>query len=109
MTDAFDRVGAVDLAVFGIGAYEPWEHAHANPEEVWSMFSAIDRAAPGRSRLLPIHHSTFELGAEHIDEPMERLLAAAGPDAGRIVGRDMGELWSAEGEPARREPSVTAA
>ena len=56
-THAFDALagaGGVDLAVFGIGAYDPWIHAHATPEQVWAMFLAMKA-----DYLLPIHHSTF--------------------------------------------------
>ncbi len=92
MTDAFDAVGPVDLAVFGVGGYNPWKHAHANPEQVWSMFSRV------RGRLLlPVHHSTFHLSEEPTGEPMQRLLAVAGPDHRRIVCRDPGQVWSASG------------
>jgi L-ascorbate metabolism protein UlaG (beta-lactamase superfamily) len=96
VTDAFNGLGPVDLAIFGIGAYGHWGHAHANPEEAWSMFQRMNRAAPGRGVMLPMHHSTFPLGGEPVDEPMQRLLAAAGPrEADRVVGRRAGELWAA--------------
>ena len=87
-THAFDDLGQIDLAVFGIGAYEPWEHMHATPEQAWSMF-----VASGARAMMPVHHSTFPLSDEHQDEPMRRLLAAAGDEAHRIVGRGQGELW----------------
>ena len=95
VTDAFDGLREVDLAVFGIGAYDPWEHAHATPEQVWAMFTRL-----GGRWLLPMHHSTFELGDEPPEEPMDRLLAAAaspetagGPEA--VVRVEPGEIWSA--------------
>lgn len=88
-TTAFRNLGPVDLALFGIGAYDPWEHAHATPEQAWTMF----RAVRGRF-LFPIHHSTFELSEEHVDEPMQRLLAAAGPEHHRIVRAGPGEIWA---------------
>jgi L-ascorbate metabolism protein UlaG (beta-lactamase superfamily) len=87
-TEAFGSLGPVDLAVFGIGAYEPWIHHHANPEQVWEMFTDL-----GGRHLLPMHHSTFRLGEEHRDEPMQRLLAAAGAHRHRVVGSEMGEVW----------------
>lgn len=89
-TDAFAQTNRIDLAVFGIGAYDPWEHAHATPEQVWAMFVGMDA-----KWLLPIHHSTFELSDEPVDEPLRRLLAAADGYAGRIVQVDPGELWVA--------------
>ncbi len=90
-TSEFESVGRIDLAAFGIGAYEPSEHHHATPEQVWRMF----RSMPGEL-LFPVHHSTFELSAEHADEPMERLLKAAGEEAGRVVRVKPGELWVPE-------------
>ena len=87
-TSEFASVGAVDLAAFGIGAYEPSEHHHATPEQVWGMFCGM----PGRV-LLPVHHSTFEISGEHVDEPMARLLAAAGGEMERVVVMVPGELW----------------
>lgn len=89
MTAAFDDVGGADVAVFGIGAYEPWERAHATPEQVWRMFQAA-----GAQRLLPVHHSTFPMGDEARDEPMRRLLAAAGNDAHRVLAHEPGEVWA---------------
>lgn len=91
-TDAFDRVGPVDLAALGIGAYDPWEHMHATPEQAWRMFERMR----GR-RLMPVHHSTFELSEEPVDEPMRRLLEAAGETGKeRLVGLEPGELWVEE-------------
>jgi L-ascorbate metabolism protein UlaG (beta-lactamase superfamily) len=89
-TDAFDGLRDVDLAVMGIGAYEPWVHAHATPEQTWEMFRAS-----GAGRLLPVHHSTFPLGDEHVDEPMERLRKAAGKDVERIIALAPGAVWTA--------------
>lgn len=79
-----------DLSIFGIGAYEPWIHAHANPEQAWDMYTQT-----GAQHLLPMHHSTFKLSDEPREEPMTRLLAAAGTDAHRIVGREVGQVWVA--------------
>lgn len=88
-TRAFDDAGPVDLSIFGVGAYDPWEHAHATPEQAWRM------AADLRSgRVLPMHHSTFDLSDEPHGEPLDRLLAAAGDDAPTIIRADAGELWT---------------
>lgn len=86
-TEAFAGVGPVDLAIFGIGAYEPWVHAHATPEQVWSMYSGM----PGRA-LLPVHHSTFKMSEEPHGEPMQRLLAAAGAQHGEVIRAEPGEV-----------------
>lgn len=91
MTHAFDDLGPMDLAVFGIGAYDPWEHAHATPEQVWRMFTAC-----GARALLPVHHSTFKLSDEPADEPLARLRQAAGEMDRLLVGCELGELWVAD-------------
>lgn len=92
MTSAFDSLGPIDLAIFGIAAYDPWIHAHANPEQVWSMATSM----PARA-LLPVHHSTFNLSNEPPDEPVRRLLEAAAaplplPQAPRIILASPGEI-----------------
>jgi L-ascorbate metabolism protein UlaG (beta-lactamase superfamily) len=91
-TDAFDRLrdtGAVDLAILPIGAYDPWVTSHASPEEAWRMFKAL-----GAEHFLPIHHSTFRLSREPLDEPMRRLFAAAGPERWRVVLSEVGQTWT---------------
>lgn len=90
MTDAFNSLDDLTLAVFGIGSYEPWEHAHATPEQAWSMFQG-SRA----THLLPVHHSTFELGDEPEGEPMRRLLAAADGSAHQVILAEPGAVWAA--------------
>lgn len=88
-TDAFDRLAGIDLAVLGIGAYTPREHAHATPEQVWEMFTRF-----GGRFLLPVHHSTFPLGDEGPGEALERLLAAAGSARERVLALRPGESWA---------------
>ncbi|MBX3402004.1 MAG: MBL fold metallo-hydrolase [Phycisphaeraceae bacterium] len=90
-TDAFERIGPVNLSIFGVGAYEPWEHAHATPEQVWRMFAHL-RGSDGL--LMPMHHSTFDLGEEQPGEPLSRLAVAAGDSWRAVVGREMGEVVS---------------
>lgn len=91
-TDTLDSARPIDLAIFGIGAYDPWDHAHATPEQAWDMFSRVARDES--SRMLPIHHSTFELSDEHADEPMRRLLNAARDQHDSIVCREPGLIWT---------------
>ena len=86
-THAFDETHGIDLAVFGIGAYNPWEHMHATPEQVWAMFQAMNARY-----LLPVHHSTFELSDEPMAEPMQRLEAVAAEQFDRIIKERPGEL-----------------
>ncbi len=91
-TDAFEQKKGIDLAVFGIGAYDPWEHMHATPEQVWQMFDRM-----GGRNLLPVHHSTFELSDEPLEEPMHRLLRASQGQTGRVVQVHPGQVWVAPG------------
>ena len=88
--DGFADIGKVDLAIFGIGAYDPYIAAHATPEQAWAMADDV-RA----ERILPMHHSTFRLSHEPVGEPIERMLTAAGRDAGRVVVREVGGQWAA--------------
>jgi L-ascorbate metabolism protein UlaG (beta-lactamase superfamily) len=75
----------IDLAILPIGAYDPWIANHASPEQAWAMFKAV-----GAEYVLPVHHSTFRLSREPVDEPLERFMAAAGSEAWRVVGREIG-------------------
>ena len=90
-TDKFRGVAGIrhkpiDLAIFPVGAYNPWEHVHCTPEQAWRM------AAEARSEfVLPVHHSTFRLGREPMGEPLLRLSEAAGARADSIALRDIGQ------------------
>ena len=48
----------------------------------------------GAAYLLPIHHSTFRLSREPVDEPIRRLVAAAGSERWRVVISEVGETWT---------------
>ncbi|HEU5358383.1 MAG TPA: MBL fold metallo-hydrolase [Gemmatimonadales bacterium] len=90
MTDAFRKVsGPVHLALMPIGAYDPWIANHADPEEAWAMAGMM-----GAERVLAIHHQTFRLSREPMDEPIRRFLAVAGSEAWRVSGREVGETVS---------------
>ncbi len=86
--DGFRDVGAVDLAILGIGAYDPYVAAHATPEQAWAMAQHVQAR-----HLMPIHHSTFKLSYEPVDEPLKRLIAAAGAESHRLVGTHIGQEW----------------
>ncbi len=88
-TDSFRQLRSskpVDLAIMPIGAYDPWIHAHCNPEQALSMANDA-----GAEFVLPVHHRTFELSREAPHEPMERLLTAAAPADHRVCVRDFGQ------------------
>jgi len=87
---AFKGIGPVDLAIFGIGAYNPWEASHATPEQALAMADHVHA-----DHLLPMHHSTFKLSHEPMHEPIERLMQAAGRLVDRIVTPEIGMTWSA--------------
>ncbi|HWE05017.1 MAG TPA: MBL fold metallo-hydrolase [Tepidisphaeraceae bacterium] len=89
--DELRKIGKVDLAILGIGAYDPYVAAHATPEQAWAMAGHCQATS-----ILPIHHGTFRLSHEPMDEPIRRMLAAAGRDCNRVVIREAGELWVAE-------------
>ena len=89
--DRFLDIGKVDLAIMGIGAYDPYVAAHATPEQALAMADHV-RA----DFVLPMHHSTFRLSYEPVHEPLERILAAAGKDDYRIIAREIGSRWSIE-------------
>jgi L-ascorbate metabolism protein UlaG (beta-lactamase superfamily) len=76
----------VDLAIMPIGAYDPWIHAHCNPEQALAMANHA-----GAELVLPVHHRTFKLSNEPYDEPIERLLLATGSAGDRIPIREIGQ------------------
>jgi L-ascorbate metabolism protein UlaG (beta-lactamase superfamily) len=78
----------VDLAILPIGAYDPYIYAHANPEQSWAM-----RREMGAEFILPMHHSTFRLSREPVDEPVRRILAVAGDERRRVALTEIGETW----------------
>lgn len=66
-----DIAGNIDLAIMPIGAYAHCPETHCTPEESLAMAEMM------RARhFLPIHHSTFKLTEEPMDEPIQRLLRA---------------------------------
>jgi len=78
----------VDLAILPIGAYDPYIHAHASPEQSWAMSREMDA-----TYILPMHHSTFRLSREPVGEPVKRLLSAAGDERWRVALTEPGQTW----------------
>jgi L-ascorbate metabolism protein UlaG (beta-lactamase superfamily) len=87
--EGFEPLAPVDLMIVGIGAYDPYIAAHANPEQAWAM----TRQAEAR-HVLPIHHGTFRLSHKPMEEPIQRFVAAAGKEAHRVIVRQTGGQWS---------------
>lgn len=93
------RFGGVDLALLPIGAYSPesfMSSFHANPEDAVEMYLDVRaRAAIG------MHWGTFLLTDEPVEEPPQRLAAAAaarGLGARDFVAVRHGEMWREGGE-----------
>ena len=75
--DGFARIGQrlkPDVALLPIGAYRPdsYRGVHTCPEEALQAFLDL-----GAKRMIPMHYGTFRLSQEPMEEPVERLLAAA--------------------------------
>lgn len=85
-----DQFGPIDLAFMPIGAYKPdsYQRAHCTPEQAWQMFKES-----GAKWLVPIHWNTFVLSREPVEEPIQRLIAAAGAEKDRIVVERQGETF----------------
>ena len=96
-TGAFARLShrqpQIDVAILPIGAYDPYIHAHASPEQAWQM-----RREMNATYILPMHHSTFRLSREPVGEPITRLRAAARDERWRICLSEPGETWTISGE-----------
>lgn len=89
--DAYKKFGIFDLSLIPIGAYEPrWfmKHHHMNPED------AIQAHLDLHSKYsVGIHHSTFQLTDEPMEQPREKLeeLKTKSPLKHPFVSLDNGE------------------
>ncbi|KUI39426.1 MBL fold metallo-hydrolase [Mycobacterium sp. GA-2829] len=93
-TSAFPEIGSehgpFDLTLLPVGAYHPaWPDIHMNPEE--AVRAHRDMTDAGGGVLLPIHWGTFRLAPHPWAEPVQRLLAAAGPAGVSVVVPKPGE------------------
>jgi L-ascorbate metabolism protein UlaG (beta-lactamase superfamily) len=80
------RKGPIDVMAVPIGAYDPWVRSHCTPEQ------AVAMANEARARyVVPIHHQTFRLGREPMDEPIRRFRRALEPD--RVALTEVGETF----------------
>jgi L-ascorbate metabolism protein UlaG (beta-lactamase superfamily) len=91
-TTAFRRLHnpqqPLDLMIMPIGAYNPWIHAHCSPEEAVTMANHA-----GAKYFVPIHHETFQLSSEPMDEPAARLRAALAQNPERLLAVSVGETF----------------
>ncbi|MBM3783620.1 MAG: hypothetical protein FJW30_04625 [Acidobacteria bacterium] len=90
-TQSFRDVGGADVAIFPIGAYNPWIRYHCNPEQAWRMVNEARAEV-----VLPVHHKTFRLSNEPANEPLDRLHSAVGAAVQRIGWGEVGDSfrWS---------------
>ena len=75
--DGFAKIGKrlkPEIALLPIGAYRPdsYRGVHTSPEEALQAFLDL-----GARRMIPMHYGTFRLSQEPMEEPVERLMAAA--------------------------------
>jgi L-ascorbate metabolism protein UlaG (beta-lactamase superfamily) len=80
--------GRIDLAIFSIGAYNPWIRSHCTPEQAIEMANQA-----GAQFIMPVHHQTFRLSFEPMREPIERFEAALHNQPERIALREIGETF----------------
>jgi L-ascorbate metabolism protein UlaG (beta-lactamase superfamily) len=78
----------LDLMLMPIGAYDPWIRAHCSPEQAVAMANQA-----GAKHFVPIHHETFKLSNEAMDEPARRLRAALANEPGRLLAVSVGETF----------------
>ena len=80
--------GPFDAAIMPIGAYQPWIHSHCTPEQ------AVDMAnAAGVGYIVPMHHQTFKLSDEPMNEPIERIQSALQREPERLALQRIGESF----------------
>jgi L-ascorbate metabolism protein UlaG (beta-lactamase superfamily) len=93
MTDAFSHLSAnkrpPDLMLMPIGAYDPWIRAHCSPEQAATMFAQSDARY-----FVPIHHQTFKLSSEPMEEPATRIRAAFAHQPDRLLAVNVGETFT---------------
>ncbi len=84
--------GPFEAAIMPIGAYRPWIWNHCTPEEALAMANAA-----GAKYIVPVHHQTFKLSDEPMDEPIGRLAEALDGERERLAVRRVGEtfVWRA--------------
>jgi L-ascorbate metabolism protein UlaG (beta-lactamase superfamily) len=85
---SFTAVGSkpTDVMVVPIGAYNPWIASHCTPEQ------AVEMADQARARfVVPVHHQTFRLSREPMDEPIQRFRRAL--PGSRLALSNVGETF----------------
>jgi len=80
--------GPFEAAIMPIGAYRPWIWNHCTPEQAVEMANWA-----GVRYIVPVHHQTFRLSDEPMNEPIERLQAALDREPERLALREVGATF----------------
>jgi L-ascorbate metabolism protein UlaG (beta-lactamase superfamily) len=80
--------GPFEAAILPIGAYQPWIWNHCSPEQAVELANLA-----GARYIVPVHHQTFKLSNEPMDEPIERFQAALQKEPERIALKRIGESF----------------
>lgn len=80
--------GPFEVAIMPIAAYDPWIRNHCTPEQAVEMANQA-----GTQYILPVHHETFKLSDEPMNEPIERFAAALAREPQRMALRRVGETF----------------
>ncbi len=80
------RYGPFAAAIMPIGAYDPWITNHCTPEQAVAMADAA-----GARLFVPVHHQSFALSREPVDEPIAGPARMLDAERGRLGLRDIGE------------------
>ena len=78
--------GKSDLGIMPIGSYGRVGSSHCTPEQAVQMANE-----GGVEYFMPVHHKTFPIGAEPIEEPMQRLDVVI--EKQRVALREIGETF----------------
>lgn len=91
MTDKLDilKQENIEVALMPIGAYNPWKHAHCNPEEALQMTEAF-----GAKTFIPMHCKTFQQGKEPFNEPIDWMLNSASNYNLEIGLKEIGQTYT---------------
>jgi L-ascorbate metabolism protein UlaG (beta-lactamase superfamily) len=79
-------LGPFEAAVMPVGTYDPWIRNHCTPEQAVAMADAA-----GARLFVPVHHQSFRLSREPLNEPIERTQAALAHERDRLALREIGE------------------
>jgi L-ascorbate metabolism protein UlaG (beta-lactamase superfamily) len=77
-----------DLMLAPIGAYEPWIANHCTPEQAVEMANMA-----GARHIMPIHHQTFKLSWEPMEEPIGRFRKALAAEPERVALTEIGQTF----------------